>query len=93
MSISKNSLETFINPLNSLIKSSSRKSLLPEKNIPKNIGPYEIKEKIIDSSYSKIYLGQSKYTGDKVAIKIIEKIYLLENMEDLLLIKRQIEIL
>ena len=93
MSISKNSLETFINPLNSLIKSSPRKSLLPEKNIPKNIGPYEIKEKIIDSSYSKIYLGQSKYTGDKVAIKIIEKIYLLENMEDLLLIKRQIEIL
>ena len=93
MSISKNSLETFINPLNSLIKSSSRKSLLPEKNIPKNIGPYEIKEKIVDSSYSKIYLGQSKYTGDKVAIKIIEKIYLLENMEDLLLIKRQIEIL
>ena len=93
MSISKNSLETFINPLNLLIKSSSRKSLLPEKNIPKNIGPYEIKEKIIDSSYSKIYLGQSKYTGDKVAIKIIEKIYLLENMEDLLLIKRQIEIL
>ena len=93
MSTSKNSLEIFINPLNSLIKSSSRNSILPEKNIPKSIGPYEIKEKITDGSYSKIYLGKSKYTGDNVAIKIIEKVYLLENMEDLLLIKRQIEIL
>ena len=93
MSTSKNSLEIFINPLNSLIKSSSRNSILQEKNIPKSIGPYEIKEKITDGSYSKIYLGKSKYTGDNVAIKIIEKVYLLENMEDLLLIKRQIEIL
>ena len=93
MSISKNSLEIFLNPLNSLLKSSPRNSISPDKNIPKSIGPYDIKEKITDGSYCKIYLGKSKYTGDNVAINIIDKLYLLENMEDLLLIKRQIEIL
>ena len=93
MSISKNSLEIFLNPLNSLLKSSPRNSISSDKNIPKSIGPYDIKEKITDGSYCKIYLGKSKYTRDNVAIKIIDKLYLLENMEDLLLIKRQIEIL
>ena len=93
MSSTNNPLESSINPLYSLLNISPRKSVTKEKKIPKNIGPYELKEKIIDGCYCKIYLGKSKYTGDKVAIKVIEKIFFLENMEDLLLIKRQIEIL
>ena len=93
MSSSNNPLNSSKNPLNSLLNISPRKSIIPEKKIPKNIGAYELKEKIIDGSYCKIFLGKSKYTGDKVAIKVIEKIFFLENMEDLLLLKRQIEIL
>ena len=93
MSSSNNPSNASYNPINQLLKKSFRKSLLKEKKIPKNIGPYELKEKITNGSYCKIYLGKSKYTGDKVAIKIINKIYLLEIMEDLLLIKRQLEIL
>ena len=93
MSSSNNSPESTYNPINQLLKKSLRKSFLKEKKIPKNIGPYELKEKITNGSYCKIYLAKSKYTGDKVAIKVINKIYLLEIMEDLLLIKRQLEIL
>ena len=93
MSSSNNPSDASYNPINQLLKKSFRKSLLKEKKIPKNIGPYELKEKITNGSYCKIYLGKSKYTGDKVAIKVINKIYLLEIMEDLLLIKRQLEIL
>ena len=93
MSSDKIPSESSINPINSILKLSSRKSISPEKIIPKDIGAYEIKEKITEGGYCKIYLGKSKYTGDKVAIKIIDKNFFLENMEDLLLIKRQIEIL
>ena len=93
MSTPNNPLNSSKNPLNFLLKISPRKSIIEEKKIPKNIGVYELKEKIIDGSYCKIYLGKSKYTGDKVAIKVIEKIFFMENMEDLLLLKRQIEIL
>ena len=93
MSSSNNPSDASYNPINQLLKKSFRKSLLKAKKIPKNIGPYELKEKITNGSYCKIYLGKSKYTGDKVAIKVINKIYLLEIMEDLLLIKRQLEIL
>ena len=93
MSSSNKLSESSINLINSLLKKSLRNSISQEKKIPKNIGSYEIKEKIVDGSYCKIYLGKSKYTGDKVAVKVIDKKYFLENMEDLLLIKRQIEIL
>ena len=93
MSSSNNHSESNTIPLNYLIKKSPRKSISQDKKIPKNIGSYELKEKIVDGSYCKIYLGKSKYIGDKVAIKVIDKTYFLENMEDLLLIKRQIEIL
>ena len=93
MSSDKIPSESSTNPINSILKLSSRKSVSPEKIIPKEIGAYEIKEKITEGGYCKIYLGKSKYTGDKVAIKIIDKNFFLENMEDLLLIKRQIEIL
>ena len=43
------------------------------ENLPKIIGAYEIKEKINEGGFSKIYLGLSRYTNDKVAIKIINK--------------------
>ena len=63
------------------------------ENLPKSIGPYEIKEKINEGEFSKIYLGISKYTTDKVAIKIINKSLLMSNPDDLLLIKNEIEVL
>ena len=62
-------------------------------NLPSSIGPYEIKEKIADGGYSKIYLGISKYTKDKVSIKIINKSLFTKNPDDLLLIKNEIDIL
>ena len=93
MSSLNNPLETSTNPINLIINKLPEKIIPQKEKIPKNIGPYELIEKIVESSYSKIYLGKSKYTGDNVAIKIIEKIFFLENMEDLLLIKREIEIL
>ena len=61
--------------------------------IPKNVGPYEIIKKLKDGGYSKIYLAKSKYTGDEVCIKLIEKISFQENIEDLLLATKQIETL
>ena len=42
--------------------------------IPRNIGPYELIEKIKDGGYSKIYKAKSNYTGDFVAIKNYRKI-------------------
>ena len=75
MTTPNNHLNSSKNPLNFLLKISPRKSIIEEKKIPKNIGVYELKEKIIDGGYCKIYLGKSKYTGDKVAIKVIEKIF------------------
>ena len=62
-------------------------------NLPSSIGPYEIKEKMNDGGYSKIYLGISKYTNDKVSIKIINKSLLIKNPDDLLLIRNEIDIL
>jgi serine/threonine protein kinase len=61
--------------------------------ITKNIGPYEIISKVKDGGYSKIYLIKLKYTGDNVCIKIIEKIFFQESVEDLLLAARQIKTL
>ena len=63
------------------------------ENLPKSIGPYEIKEKINEGEFSKIYLGISNYTNDKVAIKIINKSYFMSNPDDLILIKNEIEVL
>ena len=62
-------------------------------NLPSNIGPYEIKEKINEGGYSKIYLGISKYTNENVAIKIIDKSLFIKNPDDLLLIRTEIDIL
>ena len=62
-------------------------------NLPSSIGPYEIKEKINEGGYSKIYLGFSKYTKDKVSIKIIDKSLFITNPDDLILIKNEIDVL
>ena len=62
-------------------------------NLPSHIGPYDIKEKINEGGYSKIYLGISKYTNDKVSIKIIDKSLFIKNPDDLLLIKSEIDVL
>ena len=61
--------------------------------IPKNIGPYELIEKLKDGGYSKIYKAKSFYTGDFVAIKAIEKMSFQESPEDVLLMVRQAEVL
>ena len=93
MSNSNNSNEINNNGLNILINNSVKNNSQETSKIPKNIGPYEIIKKLKDGGYSKIYLAQSRYTGDNVCIKIIEKIPFQENVEDLLLATRQIETL
>ena len=61
--------------------------------LPRNIGPYELIEKINDGRYSKIYKAKSCYTGDSVAIKAIEKLGFQESVENVLLMVRQTEVL
>ena len=63
------------------------------ENLPKIIGAYEIKEKINEGGYSKIYSGISRYTNDKVAIKIINKSSFQKNPDDLILIRNEIDVL
>ena len=63
------------------------------ENLPKIIGAYEIKEKINEGGFSKIYLGLSRYTNDKVAIKIINKYSFQKNPDDLILIRNEINVL
>ena len=63
------------------------------EDIPKSIGAYDIKETINSGEYSKIYLGTSKYTTDKVAIKIISKLSFDKKPDNLFLTKNEIEAL
>ena len=63
------------------------------ENLPKSIGYYDIKEKISVGEFSKIYLGISKYTNDKVAIKIINKLSFMKHPDDIILVKNEIEVL
>ena len=93
MSNPNNNLENNNNPKNIIVKQPSKNTLQDSIKIPKNIGPYEIIKKLKEGGYSKIYLAQSKYIGDNVCIKLIEKISFQENVEDLLLATRQIETL
>ena len=59
-------------------------------SIPNYIGPYETIKKLKDANNSKVYLGSSKYTGEKVIIKAIKKDTLNE-LNDLILISKQIQ--
>ena len=59
----------------------------------KNIGPYEIIDLLKEGSSSKIYIAKSKYTNEIVAIKALSKSKLKNDLEDLLLIRKQIETL
>ena len=93
MSIPNTFVDNNNNPLNILQSQQPKKIMQETAKIPKNIGPYEIISKIKDGGYSKIYLAKSKYTGDDVCIKLIEKTSFQENVEDLLLATRQIEAL
>ena len=69
-----------------------RQSRMPlEKG--KCIGPYEIVEFLKEGSSSKIYLAKSQYTNENVVIKAISKSHFQKNLDDLLLITRQIETL
>ena len=61
--------------------------------IPKHIGPYEITEKLKDGGYSRIFKAKSCYTGDFVAIKLIDKMCFQDSVEDVLLMIRQTEVL
>ena len=61
------------------------------EDIPKSIGAYDIKESINTGEYSKIYLGTSRYTTDKVAIKIINKLSFDKKPDILYLTKNEIE--
>ena len=59
----------------------------------KNIGPYEIIDLLKEGSSSKVYLAKSKYTNELVAIKTINKAPLKNNLDELLLITKQMETL
>ena len=63
------------------------------KNLNKNIGPYEIEKLLKEGSSTKVYLAKSKYTGEYAAIKVLSKSRLKNNLDDLLLISKQIETL
>ena len=62
-----------------------------DKNLNKNIGPYIIINKIKEGINSILYLGKSKYTNDEVAIKVISKEIIQENLEDLSLVMNHLE--
>ena len=62
-------------------------------NLPVNIGPYTIKEKIKDGAFSVISLASSKITGDDVAVKTIDKNSLHANITDLSLVDNEVAIL
>ena len=59
----------------------------------KFIGPYEIIDFLKEGSSSKIYLGKSQYLKEPVAIKAINKSHFQKNLDDLLLVTKQIETL
>ena len=59
----------------------------------KFIGPYEIIDFLKEGSQSKIYLGKSQYLKEPVAIKAINKSHFQKNLDDLLLVTKQIETL
>ena len=61
--------------------------------LPKHIGPYELIEKLKDGGYSRVFKAKSCYTGDFVAIKLIDKMCFQESVEDVLLMIRQTEVL
>ena len=75
------------------LKKTKEEQVKEIEGLPKNIGPYEIVEKIKDGGYSKIYKAKSCYTGDFVAIKAIDKMCFQESVEDVLLMIRQTEVL
>lgn len=62
-------------------------------DIPKSIGVYNIKESISSGEYSQVHLGLSKYTNDKVCIKIINKSSFAKNPDNFSLVKNEIEVL
>ena len=59
----------------------------------KCIGPYKILDLLKEGSSSKIYLAKSKFTNEYVAIKAINKSPLKNNLDELLLITKQMETL
>jgi len=67
-------------------------SQMPSKK-GKNIGPYQIQDFLEEGSYSKIYLAKSLYTNERVVIKAINKSLLKKELDNLLLITKQIETL
>ena len=63
------------------------------KSQRKNIGPYEIQKLVEKGTYSKIYLAKSIYTKEEVIVKEINKSSLKKELDELLLITKQIQIL
>ena len=59
----------------------------------KYVGPYQIQDFLEEGSYSKIYLAKSLYTNEQVVIKTINKSSLQKELDDLLLLTKQIETL
>ena len=73
-------------------KNALRQSRMTLKKV-KYIGPYEILDLLREGSSSKIYLAKSLYNNENVVIKAISKTSLQKNLDDILLITKQIETL
>ena len=78
-------------------KHSKSMSLLPPPEINtlliKQIGDYTIGEEIGSGAFGKVVLGKHILTGEKVAIKILDKMILNETPEDYELVRQEISIL
>ena len=73
------------------ISSLSPKST-PSKHI-KNKGPYILGATLGEGAFAKVKVATQKHTGEKTAIKILDKSKLLEDEKDVIRLKKEINIL
>ena len=79
------------------LKRSKSMTILPSPGINnlsiKQIGDYSLGEEIGSGAFGKVVLGKHFLTGEKVAIKILDKMILNQTPEDYELVKKEISIL
>ena len=64
-----------------------------DTSIIKQIGNYRLGEEIGSGAFGKVILGLHIITGEKVAIKILDKLILSQTPEDYELVKQELSIL
>ena len=91
LSFSFPSLKTLKKSKSMELNNTSKKDI--EISNIKQIGNYKISHEIGSGAFGKVVLGKHFPTGEKVAIKILDKIILNQTPDDLKLVKQEIEIL